>query len=102
MKRILCTLVLSAGLNSAFAQETATLKVGDTSKLVISKYIYGQFAEHLGRCIYDGFTRKGKIRMDVVDAMKEIQVPLLRWPGGCFADNYHWKEGIGPKSKRTP
>lgn len=83
------------------AQETANLSIGDSSKLTISKYIYGQFAEHLGRCIYDGFTRNGKVRMDVVDAMKEIKVPLLRWPGGCFADNYHWQDGIGPKSKRA-
>jgi alpha-N-arabinofuranosidase len=101
MRKILYTILFSAGLNGAFAQETATMKIGDTSKLVISKYIYGQFAEHLGRCIYDGFTCNGKIRMDVVDAMREIQVPLLRWPGGCFADNYHWQDGIGPKSKRA-
>ncbi|EOI01792.1 hypothetical protein UAY_01200 [Enterococcus moraviensis ATCC BAA-383] len=74
----------------------------------ISKYIYGQFAEHLGRCIYEGIwvgeespiPNKNGIRSDVVAALKTIQVPVLRWPGGCFADEYHWKDGIGPKETR--
>ena len=74
----------------------------------ISKYIYGQFAEHLGRCIYEGIwvgeespiSNKNGIRSDVVAALKNIQVPVLRWPGGCFADEYHWKDGIGPKETR--
>lgn len=74
----------------------------------ISKYIYGQFAEHLGRCIYEGVwvgkdseipNDKG-IRLDVVEALKDINVPVVRWPGGCFADEYHWKDGIGPKENR--
>lgn len=74
----------------------------------ISKYIYGQFAEHLGRCIYEGIwvgedseipNNKG-IRLDVVEALKNINVPVVRWPGGCFADEYHWKDGIGPKEDR--
>lgn len=75
---------------------------------VISKYIYGHFAEHLGRCIYDGIyvgenskiKNKNGIRTDVVEALKNIEVPVLRWPGGCFADEYHWKDGIGPKENR--
>ncbi len=74
----------------------------------ISKYIYGHFAEHLGRCIYDGFWvgRESEIpningiRKDVVNALKKIKVPVLRWPGGCFADEYHWMDGIGPKRDR--
>ena len=75
----------------------------------ISKHIYGHFAEHLGRCIYDGFyvgdTNKtirhaNGLRTDVIDALKALKVPNLRWPGGCFADSYHWKDGIGPKSSR--
>ncbi|MCU9612622.1 alpha-N-arabinofuranosidase [Caldibacillus lycopersici] len=75
---------------------------------IISKYIYGQFAEHLGRCIYEGIwvgedspipNEKG-IRLDVLEALKAINVPVLRWPGGCFADEYHWKDGIGPKENR--
>ncbi len=74
----------------------------------ISRNIYGQFAEHLGRCIYEGIwvgedspipNTRG-IRNDVVAALKELQVPVLRWPGGCFADEYHWKDGIGPREKR--
>lgn len=72
----------------------------------ISKYIYGQFAEHLGRCIYEGIwvgeespiPNKNGIRSDVVAALKNIQVPVLRWPGGCFADEYHWKDGIGERN----
>ena len=71
----------------------------------ISPEIYGHFSEHLGRCIYEGLyvgedspipNVKG-IRTDVVEALREIRVPVLRWPGGCFADEYHWKDGIGPK-----
>ncbi|MBR0365333.1 MAG: alpha-N-arabinofuranosidase [Clostridia bacterium] len=74
----------------------------------ISKYIYGQFAEHLGRCIYEGLyvgedspipNTKG-MRNDVVAALKELDIPVLRWPGGCFADDYNWRDGIGPKEKR--
>lgn len=74
----------------------------------ISKYIYGQFAEHLGRCIYEGLwvgedsdiPNVNGIRTDVVEALKEIHVPVLRWPGGCFADEYHWQDGIGPREDR--
>ena len=74
----------------------------------IDKAIYGQFAEHLGHCIYGGIyvgenseipNIKG-FRSDVVAALKDLSVPLVRWPGGCFADTYHWKDGIGPKSER--
>ena len=74
----------------------------------IDKNIYGHFSEHLGRCIYEGLyvgedspipNVKG-MRSDVVDALKEIKIPVLRWPGGCFADEYHWKDGIGPKETR--
>lgn len=74
----------------------------------INKEIYGHFSEHLGRCIYEGIyvgenspieNVKG-MRSDVVNALKEIRVPVLRWPGGCFADEYHWKDGIGPKENR--
>lgn len=74
----------------------------------IKAEIYGQFAEHLGRCIYDGvFVGEGSdipnvngMRTDVVEALKEMKVPVLRWPGGCFADEYHWRDGIGPKETR--
>ena len=74
----------------------------------ISKNIYGHFSEHLGRCIYEGFyvgedspiPNVNGMRKDVVDALKEMGIPVLRWPGGCFADEYHWKDGIGPKETR--
>ncbi|MDR1688123.1 MAG: alpha-N-arabinofuranosidase [Clostridiales bacterium] len=74
----------------------------------INKEIYGHFSEHLGRCIYGGIyvgenseipNVKG-MRSDVVEALKKIKLPVLRWPGGCFADEYHWMDGIGAKEKR--
>ncbi|MFC2121174.1 alpha-N-arabinofuranosidase [Bacteroidota bacterium] len=80
----------------------------DQGKYKIDKHIYGHFAEHLGRCIYGGFwvgensdipNTRG-IRNDVVKALKDIEIPNLRWPGGCFADTYHWKDGIGPRKDR--
>lgn len=74
----------------------------------IHKEIYGHFSEHLGRCIYEGLyvgadseiPNTNGMRNDVVEALKEMKIPVLRWPGGCFADEYHWKDGIGPKEKR--
>lgn len=77
-------------------------------KARINPEIYGHFTEHLGRCIYDGIyvgenssiPNVRGIRTDIVEAMKNIKVPVLRWPGGCFADEYHWKDGIGEKSQR--
>lgn len=74
----------------------------------ISKDIYGTFSEHLGRCIYEGvyvgenstIPNINGMRTDVVTALKEMGLPVLRWPGGCFADEYHWKDGIGPKEAR--
>ena len=77
-------------------------------KSKIDKNIYGHFSEHLGRCIYDGFyvgensdiPNVNGLRLDIIEAMKTIKTPVLRWPGGCFADEYHWKDGIGPKEKR--
>ena len=75
---------------------------------VINKDIYGHFSEHLGRCIYAGLyvgedspiPNVNGMRKDVVEALKEMQIPVLRWPGGCFADEYHWLDGIGPKEQR--
>ena len=80
----------------------------DIKKGVISKNIYGHFSEHLGRCIYNGiYVGKDSpipntegIRNDVIKALKNLKIPVLRWPGGCFADEYHWQDGIGPKEKR--
>lgn len=92
-----------------FAQNRVRL-LSDSTETIINKNIYGHFAEHLGRCIYGGiFVGKENttipntngIRNDVIVALKELQVPVLRWPGGCFADWYHWKEAIGPQSERS-
>lgn len=77
-------------------------------KSKINKNIYGHFSEHLGRCIYNGLyvgensniPNVNGMRTDLVEALKNIKVPVLRWPGGCFADEYHWKDGIGPKENR--
>ncbi|MFW5980467.1 MAG: alpha-N-arabinofuranosidase [Halanaerobiaceae bacterium] len=80
----------------------------DQGKYKINKNIYGHFSEHLGRCIYDGFwvgedssiPNVRGIRRDIVEALRDINIPVLRWPGGNFADNYHWQQGIGPKTDR--
>src|ERR1700754_3360776 len=88
--------------------QTATLTISNDSKTTISKHIYGQFAEHLGHGIYGGFwvdknlpvKKQDRIRLDIVDALKKIKIPNLRWPGGCFADEYHWRDGIGPTAQR--
>jgi alpha-N-arabinofuranosidase len=87
----------------------ATLLIhADRPAGVINKNIYGQFAEHLGRLIYGGLwvgedspipNTRG-LRNDVIAALKELHVPVLRWPGGCFADEYHWRDGIGPREQR--
>ncbi|GHT14830.1 alpha-N-arabinofuranosidase [Bacteroidia bacterium] len=80
----------------------------DQGKETISKHIYGHFSEHLGHCIYGGYwvgenspipNTRG-IRNDVVKALKDLSIPNLRWPGGCFADEYHWMDGIGPRDQR--
>lgn len=94
------TLIIFVAAKISSVQAQAVLKITDTGHTVINKDIYGQFAEHLGRSIYDGFYREGKIRPDIVEALKAIKVPNLRWPGGCFADQYHWKDGIGPVTSR--
>lgn len=99
--------VLVSGLASAQQKSTVTVS-NPADAPVISKHIYGHFSEHLGRCIYDGFyvgenskvpNTRG-VRNDIIAALKDLGVPNLRWPGGCFADTYHWKNGIGPKSGR--
>lgn len=89
-------------------QGTLTLQAASGGP-VINRHIYGHFSEHLGKCIYGGFyvgegnksiPNKDGVRLDVVEALKKLKIPNLRWPGGCFADTYHWKDGIGPKDKR--
>lgn len=80
----------------------------DAGEHIINKNIYGHFSEHLGRCIYEGYwvgedsaiPNVRGIRTDVVEALRKIEIPVLRWPGGCFADDYHWRDGIGPREDR--
>jgi alpha-N-arabinofuranosidase len=97
-----------AATNSSTAAVNHLVLHADEATNTINRNIYGQFSEHLGHCIYGGIwvgedspipNTRG-IRNDVVAALKKIQVPVLRWPGGCFADEYHWKDGIGPREKR--
>ena len=109
MKKI--TLTLLAGVCAAVcasAQVQVKIHEEAENQPVIPAEIYGQFAEHLGRCIYDGLwvgpdsdiPNINGSRQDLVEALKELKVPVLRWPGGCFADEYHWMDGIGPKEDR--
>ncbi len=109
MKRLSLFSLLFFIYMHAFSQQTAQAVVnGKGAKTKISRHIYGQFSEHLGRSIYDGFwvlegsaiPNNGRIRMDIVEALKKIHIPNLRWPGGCFADEYHWRDGIGPRTQR--
>jgi alpha-N-arabinofuranosidase len=117
-KKLTSLLVLfSIFCSSSFKASGQDAATPTTNKVVIhadrpgdaiNRNIYGQFSEHLGHCIYEGIwvgedssipNTRG-IRNDVVTALKKIKVPVLRWPGGCFADEYHWKDGIGPRDKR--
>ncbi len=95
----------------AFSQEAQVNKLvvnADQGEYVISKNIYGHFSEHLGHCIYGGIwvgedspvPNTNGVRNDVIEALKNIKIPNLRWPGGCFADEYHWMDGIGPRESR--
>ena len=107
MKRLLfaCTTLIAF---RSLAQNNLVFNV-DNAKTTISRQIYGHFAEHLGHCVYGGFyvgegntkiPNTNGVRNDVIDALKKLKIANLRWPGGCFADTYHWKDGIGPKDKR--
>ena len=109
MKKLLSSVALGAALPlSLMAQDVQLTLHPAQAENVIPKEIYGQFAEHLGRCIYGGIW-VGKdsnipniegYRKDVFEALKALEVPVMRWPGGCFADEYHWMDGIGPQENR--
>lgn len=108
-KRLICTAILSCAVGlTAYAQSASITVHVDKAKEKINKEIYGHFAEHLGSCIYGGLWvgRESRIpnedgyRKDVFEALKELKIPVLRWPGGCFADDYHWMDGIGPQQNR--
>ena len=83
----------------------------DTDRVIgeVHPQVFGNFAEHLGRCIYGGIFDEGSplsdsegYRKDVMEAVRALNVGILRWPGGNFASGYHWKDGIGPRDKRAP
>ena len=111
--RLLIFVMATGLLSNAIAENAAPVRSqltirADRPQGTINRNIYGQFSEHLGRCIYEGIwvgedspipNTRG-IRNDVVAALKQLNLPVLRWPGGCFADEYHWKDGIGPREKR--
>ncbi len=108
MIRYIFSIIFTLFTANTFAQNQVVLNA-DQGKEIINKNIYGHFAEHLGNCIYNGFyvgdTNKiipntNGVRNDIIDALKKLKVSNLRWPGGCFADTYHWKDGVGPKDKR--
>lgn len=107
MKRFL-TIAASALAFTAMAQDVQLTIHPDQGKDIIPNEIYGQFSEHLGSCIYGGLwvgpnsdiPNINGYRKDVFEALKELNVPVMRWPGGCFADDYHWMDGIGPQENR--
>ena len=100
--------IAGAGCLSAQVPAATLTLHADQPGPVINRNIYGQFSEHLGHCIYGGvwvgedspIPNVRGIRSDVVAALRQTQVPVIRWPGGCFADEYHWKDGIGPRKDR--
>jgi alpha-N-arabinofuranosidase len=109
---IVATLLLAASpgftvMAESVPDTTVTIHA-DNPGATINKNVYGQFSEHLGSGIYGGIyvgenspiPNSRGFRNDVIAALKELKVPMVRWPGGCFADEYHWRDGIGPKDKR--
>ena len=110
MKKKVLTIVLFILSNTliSFAEDTKIILHTKQSAGIIHKELYGQFAEHLGTCIYGGLWAGNNssipningYRKDVLHALQDLKVPVLRWPGGCFADEYHWMDGIGPQDKR--
>jgi alpha-N-arabinofuranosidase len=94
-------------LSSSAADSRVEVLVGEEID-TINQDIYGHFAEHLGGVIYDGIwvgenskvPNTGGVRTALVDAMKRIKPPVIRWPGGCFADSYDWRDGTGPRARR--
>jgi alpha-N-arabinofuranosidase len=96
-----------AGVSAQAAEVTIRMHV-DEPGAVISRYIYGHFLEHLGRAVYDGvwvgvdsdIPNENGLRADVLEALRALQIPVIRWPGGCYADEYHWRTGIGARQDR--
>lgn len=108
VKPVVQVLVLTSLAGLVEASEVELRVRADRPGDTISRYLYGQFAEHLGRGIYEGIwvgeasdipSTRG-FRDDVVAALKRLEIPVIRWPGGCFADEYNWRDGIGPRDER--
>ena len=100
----LTVIALQAGAQNARIKIDIERQIGE-----VDKHLYGNFVEHLGRCVYDGIFDEGStlsddkgIRLDVLDAVKDLNVSITRYPGGNFVSNYHWKDGVGPKELRPP
>ena len=108
MKQIVSLFSAFVATLSLQAQVKVSIHETAQDQPVIPAEIYGQFSEHLGRCIYEGIwvgpdsdiPNVDGYRTDVLEALKALKVPVLRWPGGCFADEYHWMDGIGPRENR--
>ena len=109
MRSVVLAIVSALACAAALAEDAISLRLdADKPGPKIDRQLFGQFAEHLGRGIYEGIwvgpdspipNTRG-IRNDVVAALKALRVPNVRWPGGCFADEYHWRKGIGPRAER--
>ena len=108
MRKFILTLVTTICVSISTAQNKVFINI-DSAQTKISKHIYGHFAEHVSRVIYDGIyvgkdnaniPNTNGVRNDVIQALKDLNIPNLRWPGGCFADTYHWKDAIGPINER--
>ncbi|MDR2041375.1 MAG: alpha-N-arabinofuranosidase [Tannerella sp.] len=108
MRVLFLSCIAALILTGAAGAQNKLIVNADQGSETISRHLYGHFSEHLGHCIYGGYwvgedspvpNTRG-IRNDVVQALRDIQIPNLRWPGGCFADEYHWRDGIGPREQR--
>src|SRR5215510_9763176 len=104
---LFASLANSPSVSHAQAPE-ARIKV-DIDRTIgeVSPHLFGNFAEHLGRMIYGGIYEEGSrlsdadgYRTDVMEAVRQLGVSILRWPGGNFVSGYNWKDGIGPKDQR--
>jgi alpha-N-arabinofuranosidase len=104
---LMATAAPAAAQTNAPVEATVTIRA-DRPGPTINRNIYGQFAEHLGAGIYGGvwvgedseIPNTNGYRNDVIQALRNLHVPVVRWPGGCFADDYHWREGVGPRENR--
>ena len=108
MNKIIVISLIVLWAAAAIAQNKVIVNA-DSAKVQISRHIYGHFAEHLGRVIYNGIyvgeentkiPNTDGVRNDIIQALRDLKIPNLRWPGGCFADTYHWMDAIGPKNER--